>query len=956
MPSWKKVIVSGSDAALNSLTTPVGTINNITASYAMTASYAPNLTISGSINNVGYIDFNTSYTATQPVAGRLSWNSADGTLDLGMKGGNVTQQIGEEIFYEVRNETGTPIDNGTLLYANGVTAGSGRITATPYTADGSVREVRLLGMATETISTGVNGFVTHFGYVRGLDTRGTTASSIAVGDETWAVGDILYAHPTVAGKLTNVRPKHEISVAIVIIRHQSTGVVFVRPTSYGHLDDIHDVSISTGSLASGDLLVYSSTLDYWQNSKQLTGSYGLTGSLSATSFTGSLFGTASYATQALSSSFSISSSRAISSSFATTSATASNVNTLNQNVLITGSLTVGATSVGASENTITLGARDTANEGGQIGFNAPGGTYTSASFIDNWQNKHRILKGNNTTSTGLIAQWDIHTTQMQLPSYTSTSAFPGTAAANLAVDSSGNVITVSTSGGTVFPYTGNAVITGSLTTTGIIYAQPNGGKYFQGGDDAGLYDINVVNTMGIYGEQTVTEGAVKLGSNGPVLYGSGSRLGIGTTTPTLGTLQVNGNVWATSLTGSLQGTASYATTSLSSSYALTAATASNGSNTFTIGSNKIFSQYNSGGTANDALKLSTTNLGAVFGVQNTNASGFSGIEYIDNANAVKVFTGYNNSGTGEFRFNNIASNGFITFKIGSADKLTIANSGNVGIDTANPNAKLDVNGNAIITGSLTVTGRITAEEFHTEFVSASIVYQSGSTKFGNSSDDVMSVTGSLRVNGSITGSLFGTASFATTASYVNPLNQNVIVTGNLNTLGTGVIGSATSLADYTINDGVSSMMDYDQIDLWSAYTVTGEILWNERIDEIVIKGQLVTQTPSGWVLADNRVGTGIFSYMLGIALKNAGPGDRAPILLKGIVTSEYNVDQTTANSGTPVYMDGSSDNGAGYMVSTAPSSNGRTVRIVGYTYINSSNQSASQYVLRFDPSSTWLEL
>jgi hypothetical protein len=184
MPSWKKVIVSGSDAALNSLTTPAGTINNITASYAMTASYAPNLTISGSINNVGYIDFNTSYIATQPVAGRLSWNNSDGTLDLGMKGGNVTQQIGQEIFYEVRNETGTPLENGTSVYANGVTAGSGRITAAPFVADGSVREVRYLGLATEDISNGVNGFVTHFGYVRDLDTRGNVASSIAVGDET----------------------------------------------------------------------------------------------------------------------------------------------------------------------------------------------------------------------------------------------------------------------------------------------------------------------------------------------------------------------------------------------------------------------------------------------------------------------------------------------------------------------------------------------------------------------------------------------------------------------------------------------------------------------------------------------------------------------------------------------------------------------------------------------------
>jgi hypothetical protein len=96
--------------------------------------------------------------------------------------------------------------------------------------------------------------------------------------------------------------------------------------------------------------------------------------------------------------------------------------------------------------------------------------------------------------------------------------------------------------------------------------------------------------------------------------------------------------------------------------------------------------------------------------------------------------------------------------------------------------------------------------------------------------------------------------------------------------------------------------------------------------------------------------------MLGIALTNAGPSDIGGVLLKGIVTSEYNVDQSSADSGTPVYMDGSADNGAGYMVSTAPSSTGRTVRIVGYTYINSSNQSASQYVLRFDPSSTWLEL
>lgn len=50
-----------------------------------------------------------------------------------------------------------------------------------------------------------------------------------------------------------------------------------------------------------------------------------------------------------------------------------------------------------------------------------------------------------------------------------------------------------------------------------------------------------------------------------------------------------------------------------------------------------------------------------------------------------------------------------------------------------------------LTGDLTVTGKVTAQEFHTEYVSSSIVFQSGSTKFGDTSDDVHQFTGSLTV-------------------------------------------------------------------------------------------------------------------------------------------------------------------------------------------------------------------
>ena len=60
-----------------------------------------------------------------------------------------------------------------------------------------------------------------------------------------------------------------------------------------------------------------------------------------------------------------------------------------------------------------------------------------------------------------------------------------------------------------------------------------------------------------------------------------------------------------------------------------------------------------------------------------------------------------------------------------------------------------INTNTQITGNLTVTGRLTAQEYHTELVSASIIYESGSTKFGDSIDDTHEITGSVDVSGSL---------------------------------------------------------------------------------------------------------------------------------------------------------------------------------------------------------------
>ena len=271
----------------------------LSASYAATASYSKNLQISGSINNVDYIDFNTGSTVTQPTPGRLSWNDVDGTLDIGLKGGNVTLQIGQEEVAKVVNKTG-----GNLLEANysvvrirsvaeGGTQG-GRLAVVLAQANNDDNSATTLGVVTENIDVNEEGFITLSGQVKKINTTG------ALQGETWVDGDVLYLSPTIPGHLTNIKPKapqHMVIVGFVEYAHVINGKIFVKIDNGYEIDELHNVLINTGSLTSGQLLVRSGSV--WINSNQLTGSYVITGSLNVTQgITGSLLGTAATASHA----------------------------------------------------------------------------------------------------------------------------------------------------------------------------------------------------------------------------------------------------------------------------------------------------------------------------------------------------------------------------------------------------------------------------------------------------------------------------------------------------------------------------------------------------------------------------------------------------------------------------------------------------------------------------------
>jgi hypothetical protein len=189
----------------------------------------------------------------------------------------------ESTIYLVRNNTGSTILKGTLVSAVGAEP-SGRVDVAPHETTGlQDSELRVMGVATTNISTGANGTVMSFGTLVGIDTRGSTASAIAVGDETWASGDILYAHPTADGKLTNVRPQHDLAVAFITVRHASSGQIAVRIIpGNNHLEWLHDITLDTP--ADNEVLAYDSAAGVWKNQTPLD--IGLVGPTGATGPTG----------------------------------------------------------------------------------------------------------------------------------------------------------------------------------------------------------------------------------------------------------------------------------------------------------------------------------------------------------------------------------------------------------------------------------------------------------------------------------------------------------------------------------------------------------------------------------------------------------------------------------------------------------------------------------------------
>ena len=112
---------------------------------------------------------------------------------------------------------------------------------------------------------------------------------------------------------------------------------------------------------------------------------------------------------------------------------------------------------------------------------------------------------------------------------------------------------------------------------------------------------------------------------------------------------------------------------------------------------------------------------------------------------------------------------------------------------------INLTGTQIITGNLTVTDTITAERLIVQYISSSVIYSSGSNKFGDEQSDIQQFTGSVDITGSLTVNgrnyLTDSASFDTRIQYVSTSFE--AHTASINNFSSSILSTTASINNFS---------------------------------------------------------------------------------------------------------------------------------------------------------------
>jgi hypothetical protein len=431
-------------------------------------------------------------------------------VQAGLLGGTA---VAKNLEVEVRNQSGSTIPAGSIVYISGATGNKPLITLAQ--ANNDANSAQTIGFVKTSIANNGTGFVIVRGELENIDTSALTE------------GVQLYLSPTTAGTWTTSKPsapQHLVYVGIVIRSHPTLGVILVAVQNGYELGEIHDVALS--GLANNDLLAYESSTDLWKN-KTYSALGLLTSSAAASTyapiasptFTGtvtipagaSISGFAPLASPALTGNVTITSNSTDAALFIQQAGTG-NILTLHDQAADT---TFVAIDANGKVNTIASEATNGA------GFNVPHGTApTTPVNGDIWTTTSGLFMRQNGTTQQYV---DLAGTQTINGSKTFSNASQtlgnSTAAGTINI---GSGATISASTKTVNVGTGGVVGSTTLTTIGPVL----GASTTSIGGTTAASTLNLATGATL----TATTKAVNIGTSG--VAGSTTNITIGSTTGT----------------------------------------------------------------------------------------------------------------------------------------------------------------------------------------------------------------------------------------------------------------------------------------------------------------------------------------------------------------------------------------------------------------------------------------
>ena len=196
------------------------------------------------------------------TSGEIYFNTTSNVLRF-HNGTAWTDFFATQVKHLVKNDSGTTLTKGTVVYTSGANGTNILVKKAQATSD--QLSAQTLGFLETTLTANQSGYVITNGLITGIDTSSASAGA-AVWLSPTTAGGVVYG---LANKPQ--APNHLVYLGVVTRSNVNNGEIFVHISNGWEIDELHNVNITNPQ--NNDVLTYNAGSGIWTN-QQPTGGGG----------------------------------------------------------------------------------------------------------------------------------------------------------------------------------------------------------------------------------------------------------------------------------------------------------------------------------------------------------------------------------------------------------------------------------------------------------------------------------------------------------------------------------------------------------------------------------------------------------------------------------------------------------------------------------------------------------